>query len=190
MDSEAELATVLGHEIAHVTARHSVTQLSRQQMADVFTALQRLDTSERSALPSWLATHPTPAERVEEVKQRLASQPSKPGARIGRAEYLGQIDNLVYGEDPRQGFSRRAGCLRIRSCASGSRFRRDGRAKPRACGHQRQRGPDGGSATDRRGRDAAGSGGPAILSATRDSRRAHDARVDQRDRRRRVHVRG
>lgn len=35
MDSEAELASVLGHEIGHVTARHSVTMLSRQQLAQL-----------------------------------------------------------------------------------------------------------------------------------------------------------
>ena len=33
MSSEAELASVLGHENAHVTARHAVQQLSRQQVA-------------------------------------------------------------------------------------------------------------------------------------------------------------
>jgi predicted Zn-dependent protease len=31
-NSEAELAAVLGHEIAHVTARHSASQMSRQQL--------------------------------------------------------------------------------------------------------------------------------------------------------------
>jgi predicted Zn-dependent protease len=35
MDSEAELASVLGHEIGHVTARHSVQQLSRAQLAQL-----------------------------------------------------------------------------------------------------------------------------------------------------------
>jgi predicted Zn-dependent protease len=35
MDSEAELAAVLGHEIGHVTARHSVTALSRAQLAQI-----------------------------------------------------------------------------------------------------------------------------------------------------------
>jgi predicted Zn-dependent protease len=35
MNSEAELASVLGHEIGHVTARHSVEQLSKQQLAQV-----------------------------------------------------------------------------------------------------------------------------------------------------------
>lgn len=32
-DSEAQLAAVLGHEIGHVTGRHSVNQMSRQQLA-------------------------------------------------------------------------------------------------------------------------------------------------------------
>ncbi|RMH15510.1 MAG: peptidase M48, partial [Gemmatimonadetes bacterium] len=32
LDSEAELAGVLGHEIGHVTARHSAERLSRQQL--------------------------------------------------------------------------------------------------------------------------------------------------------------
>src|SRR5262249_43912125 len=31
-NSEAELAAVLGHEIAHITARHSVQAMSRQQL--------------------------------------------------------------------------------------------------------------------------------------------------------------
>lgn len=34
-NSEAELASVLGHEIGHVTARHSVQQLSQQQLAGI-----------------------------------------------------------------------------------------------------------------------------------------------------------
>jgi predicted Zn-dependent protease len=35
MNSEAELASVLGHEIGHITARHSVDQLSKAQLAQV-----------------------------------------------------------------------------------------------------------------------------------------------------------
>lgn len=34
-NSEAELAAVLGHEIGHVTARHSVEQISRAQLAQI-----------------------------------------------------------------------------------------------------------------------------------------------------------
>jgi len=35
MNSEAELASVLGHEIGHVTARHSVNQMSKAQLLNV-----------------------------------------------------------------------------------------------------------------------------------------------------------
>jgi predicted Zn-dependent protease len=35
MNSEAELAGVIGHEIGHVTARHSATQMSRAQLAQL-----------------------------------------------------------------------------------------------------------------------------------------------------------
>jgi predicted Zn-dependent protease len=35
LNSEAELASVVGHEIGHVTARHSVSHMSKQQLAQV-----------------------------------------------------------------------------------------------------------------------------------------------------------
>lgn len=35
LNSEAELATVLGHEIGHVTARHSANQMSKQQLMGI-----------------------------------------------------------------------------------------------------------------------------------------------------------
>lgn len=35
LNSEAELAAILGHEIGHVTARHSVSQMSKQQLAQM-----------------------------------------------------------------------------------------------------------------------------------------------------------
>src|SRR2546429_9292637 len=35
LNSEAELAGVVGHEIGHVTARHSASQLTKQQLAQI-----------------------------------------------------------------------------------------------------------------------------------------------------------
>ncbi|RPJ83768.1 MAG: peptidase M48, partial [Acidobacteria bacterium] len=35
LNSEAELVGILGHEIGHVTARHSVNQMSKQQLAQI-----------------------------------------------------------------------------------------------------------------------------------------------------------
>jgi predicted Zn-dependent protease len=166
MNSEAELASVLGHEIGHVTARHSVTQISRQQLAqlglglggilfpqtqpfsdaigaglsllflkhgrdaerqadrlgfdyalgegyamremvDVFAALERAGDEQRSALPAWLTTHPSEGERIQTVQQWLSELPQGGrGTRVERAEFLQQLDGLVFGENPRNGFFR------------------------------------------------------------------------------------
>jgi predicted Zn-dependent protease len=35
LTNEAELAAVLGHEIGHVTARHSVNQMSKSELASL-----------------------------------------------------------------------------------------------------------------------------------------------------------
>jgi predicted Zn-dependent protease len=167
MDSEAELVTVLGHEIGHVTARHQVTMISRAQvaqlglglgsifvpqleslgqvagaglqllflsysrdaerqadelgfrytleqgydasrMASVFASLGRMgEASERSAVPSWLQTHPLPAERVAAAEQRFAAlQPPPENLRVAREAYLRRLDGMVYGVNPRNGFFR------------------------------------------------------------------------------------
>src|SRR2546429_341289 len=42
VNSEAELAGVVGHEIGHVTARHSVSQMSKQQLAQLGLAVGAL----------------------------------------------------------------------------------------------------------------------------------------------------
>jgi predicted Zn-dependent protease len=46
MNSEAELASVVGHEIGHVTARHTVSQMSSQQLAGLGLAIGSIVSSE------------------------------------------------------------------------------------------------------------------------------------------------
>jgi predicted Zn-dependent protease len=165
MSSEAQLATVLGHEIGHITARHSVTSMSRAQLAQiglgvggilfpdlaqvgnlagaglqlvflshgreaerqaddlgfryslnqgyevremalVFGSLQRLgEENTEGGVPSWLMTHPAPADRIASVEARLGElTPSTSQLRIGRQTYMDRIDGLVYGENPRNGY--------------------------------------------------------------------------------------
>jgi predicted Zn-dependent protease len=166
MDSEAELAGVLGHEIGHITARHSVSQISRAQLAqlglgigmilapqlanvgqalgsglqllflkygrdderqsddlgfkyalaqgydvremdDVFASLARAgEMEQKSALPSWLSTHPAPEERIQRIGEKLAATTIPANAAVNRPQFFAQIDDLVYGADPRQGFFR------------------------------------------------------------------------------------
>lgn len=166
MNNEAELASVLGHEIGHVTAKHSVSQMSQQQLAqlglgvgailsptiaqygeiaaqglgllflkygrdderqaddlgfryaltqgydvremdDVFRSLQRIgDASKQSPLPSWLATHPGEAERIQTINSKIAQLDATQlaNSRTGAQEFMQRIDGLVYGVNPRNGF--------------------------------------------------------------------------------------
>jgi predicted Zn-dependent protease len=78
-----------------------------REMANVFASLQRLgERQQRSALPSWLLTHPAPAERIQAVRAaRRRARAARP-LRVGRADYLARIDGLVYGVNPRNGFFR------------------------------------------------------------------------------------
>lgn len=170
LNSEAELAGVMGHEIGHVAARHSATQYSKaqlvqlglglgmmlsedfrkyaglaqfgvgllflrfsrdnerqadalgveyaskagydaRQMANFFRTLQRMTPAEsRSGLPDWFSTHPNPADRVAAIQKMAGEWRAKLGKRalvVARARYLRQIDGLVFGDDPRQGFVER-----------------------------------------------------------------------------------
>jgi predicted Zn-dependent protease len=165
MRSEAELASVIGHEIGHVTARHSVTLLSRAQLAqfglgvgsillpqiaqygelagaglqllflsygrdaerqaddlgfryaleqnydvremvNMFAQLQRTSQAAgQSPLPSWLASHPYPEERIERIQQTLATLDRDLNSTNRRVDaYMNRIDNMVYGDNPRAGF--------------------------------------------------------------------------------------
>jgi predicted Zn-dependent protease len=170
LSNEAELAGVLGHEIGHVTARHSAAAYSKatsagvglallgifvpstrplqgvaetalgvlflkhgrddelqadrlgveysakggwdpEGIAGMLTTLARIDdaTGSRRGVPNWLATHPAPADRVQQVRASVAqaktSVPAQTRAR-DEAQFLTRIDGIVYGDSPEQGIVR------------------------------------------------------------------------------------
>jgi predicted Zn-dependent protease len=162
MSSEAELAAVLGHEIGHVNARHSMSQMSKQQVAQLglavgsavskefakyaglagtglqvlflkysrdnenqadglgveyarasgydpadmavtFTALEKMgDLSGGGSMPGFLSTHPLTPDRIAHVQALL--QPGDAALARRPDAYLRTVENIVYGEDPRQGY--------------------------------------------------------------------------------------
>jgi predicted Zn-dependent protease len=65
------------------------------------------DTADNKGVPNWLATHPAPADRVQQVEAAVqAAAPSGGDAGTDRTEYLRRIDGLVYGDNPEQGVVR------------------------------------------------------------------------------------
>lgn len=166
-DNEAELASVLGHEIGHITALHGAQRVSRGMLAGLGAAIlgaaigqdavtdmlgagasallqsysreQELEADtlgirylsragydpqasatllaklrEESLLRAQLsgegdpdrfdifASHPRPIDRL----QRAAALSAAGNGNIWRDRYLEQIDGLIYGNSPRQGFIR------------------------------------------------------------------------------------
>jgi len=168
LTNEAQLAGVLGHEIGHVTAMHSVIRISETQLAqlglgvagavapglqnylglaaaglqllflkfsrddemqadelgvrymagvhqdpqELISVMQTLEQvsglSGGKAIPEWSSTHPTPANR----ETRLAAQIQALGADergyepVDPDAYLRRLAGMVYGPDPREGYSR------------------------------------------------------------------------------------
>lgn len=169
--SEAELAGVIGHEIGHVTGRHSrgrrwgsilatigilagavlsdtvrdlvdlgvpqlvttlvLTKYSRGQERDAdrrgiryaaqagynpyaiggfFQTLQSLEEHyDRKKLPGWISTHPQIDDRIERSNRTAREALAEFGLSndqllVGRRALLEQVDGVVFGENPREGY--------------------------------------------------------------------------------------
>jgi predicted Zn-dependent protease len=160
INSEDELAGVIGHEIAHVTARHSAQQISRQQLAQfgmvlgaviagpevlqqygqiaqlglgllfqrysraqetqadllgtgymaearfnpigaerMLMTLQRLDKNPASGIDRYFLSHPDPAKRVRDVRQKVTELSGMVSAgqfdAPDRTGYLRMLDGVI-----------------------------------------------------------------------------------------------
>lgn len=78
------------------------------ELAGFFETLQRMNPgSDRSGLPGWFSTHPSPEDREAAVRAMAKQWQRQLGLRdpkANREAYLRKIDGLVYGDDPRQGY--------------------------------------------------------------------------------------
>ena len=68
-----------------------------------FQTLNHIQEKEGQGMPSFLATHPNPGDRVQRIKEMTATQP-RDRRPLADTRYLNAIEGLVLGEDPRQGF--------------------------------------------------------------------------------------
>ncbi|MEM1041023.1 MAG: M48 family metalloprotease [Bacteroidota bacterium] len=73
------------------------------EAARFFRSLSRLSAQGGGSLPSFLSTHPDPGEREQTIPQLAAQYDT--GTAVNSAAYLRQIDGLVLGTNPRQGFT-------------------------------------------------------------------------------------
>lgn len=77
-------------------------------MANMFVALERLNPGEsQGGLPGWFSTHPNPENRIAAIHrdtQVWREKIQQTRFAVNRDQYLKQIDGLVFGEDPRQGY--------------------------------------------------------------------------------------
>lgn len=70
--------------------------------ANFFVSLERLSAASGGSLPGFLSTHPDPAERAQTIPQLAAQYDS--GTQTNASQYLNTIENIILGDDPRQGF--------------------------------------------------------------------------------------
>lgn len=76
--------------------------------AEFFVSLDRMAEQSGQSLPSWQSTHPDPAERAQSIPE-LAQQWEAKGYEqtvYNTDEYMGKLDEMIYGENPREGFTR------------------------------------------------------------------------------------
>jgi predicted Zn-dependent protease len=75
---------------------------SREVIA-FFQTLSRIQEKEGQGMPGFLSTHPNPGDRIQRIKELTAALPPKKRPPVD-SRYLNALENLVFGEDPRQGF--------------------------------------------------------------------------------------
>jgi predicted Zn-dependent protease len=80
-----------------------------REMGYFFKTLNSLSAvTDAQEVPTFLSTHPNPADREKKVG-KLANEwrskvPNASSLKVSRESYLRMIDGIIYGEDPKQGF--------------------------------------------------------------------------------------
>lgn len=76
--------------------------------AEFFKSLDRMAEQSGQSLPNWQSTHPDPADRAQSIPG-LAEEWREKGYEQtieNSDQYMAKLDNMIYGENPREGFTR------------------------------------------------------------------------------------
>ena len=75
VSSDDELAVVVGHEVAHAVARHSMglvfMAMAGYNPAVAVNFWQKMSAGKSGSTPEFMSTHPSDATRINEIKQHL-----------------------------------------------------------------------------------------------------------------------
>ena len=82
----------------------SLAGYDAQAVIPFFQTLNRVQEKEGQGMPSFLSTHPNPGDRVQRIRELTAARPPSKRAPQTDRQYLGEIDRLVLGDNPREGF--------------------------------------------------------------------------------------
>lgn len=74
-----------------------------REAVGLFETLDRIQEKEGQGMPSFLATHPDPGDRIQRIRELTARMP-RGRQPLADSRYLNANTGLVLGEDPRQGF--------------------------------------------------------------------------------------
>ena len=74
-----------------------------RQVIGLFQTLDRMQEKEGQRMPSFLATHPNPGDRIQRIRELTSAARDSRTPNLD-TRYLHSIEGLVLDEDPRQGF--------------------------------------------------------------------------------------
>jgi predicted Zn-dependent protease len=84
----------------------SILRYQSAEGARFFRSLVRMSEQAGQSIPSFMSTHPDPGERELTIQRKAAEWGQQYElTRLERDSYLGLLDNLVVGDDPRQGYT-------------------------------------------------------------------------------------
>jgi predicted Zn-dependent protease len=86
----------------------SMQRYKSSEGAHFFISLERMSAQSGQSLPNWQSTHPDPAERATSIPE-LAEEWRTKGYEqtiVNTDQYMGMLNNMIYGDNPREGFTR------------------------------------------------------------------------------------